>query len=899
MALLLERDPSDWSGELARLEEERPDLAPELRARFALLLGTGPAASDAGGAPGLELAGFTGLVEVGRGGMGIVFRAREQSLGRDVALKVIRPERLYFDGARARFRREVEATARLSHPGIVKIHSVGGLEPGGVPHFAMELLAGATLAARLARLSGRAPETIHGADVVPGADRLAGLEGPRAVADLGAQLARALAHAHERGVLHRDVKPANVVVEPDGRAVLLDFGLTSFSPEGDAHSTATGSTLGTLVYTPPEHLEGRRTGPEGDVYGLGATLYEALALQPPFAEPNTGMLRAAIVSGAAPPLRARNRAVSRDLAAVVQKAMEVRPADRYATAAEFADDLERAARGEPVHASPPGPARRAARWVRRRPVHAAALLLALAVAMGGPVAYAIVAARHGREMGRVAESERAAREDAEAALRDLESALAFVDRMFAAASPDVHGGDVPDAVEMVERGASVLDAAALTERAEARIRLLLGRLYSVLVRPEEAGRHLSAAVPLLRERATGEDASPEDVRRFAEALRMLAHDRALAGRPAEAAPLLDEAEARLVERLGPDAADLHAIHATRADVLEGARDFEGALRARERSLGALVAAGAGDEAVRLGEGLRGLALADLGRDDEARSALADALSGGPFEDPTRRSQFDRLSLELAEIEARQGDLAPALERVDATLARLETRLGEDNLLSLQARLQRGRVRAALGPADESLEDLQRATEGLRGALDAGHPLLATADRDLVQALASLGRSEAVVAHVRETGLLERAGPGLGRGSWSHTALLRTIALSAQATGHDPMAEAALARLEAAERSAGALAAGHAESILLLVAHRAKTGAPHAPSGGPASAKLLRELIDAAGDAGLPVRSSTNGQTFEAGYMARLFLAGVLEPSEPGEARRLRAEAAERRRSLGG
>src|SRR5262245_58404638 len=226
------------------------------------------------------------LVErLGAGGMGVVYRAVQESLGREVALKPIRPEDLYFPGARDRFRREVEIIARLQHPGIVPIHTVG--EEGGIPYFAMQLLQGATIDAKIRKLAGREPSTLTGRDLAPDPENPGYLFAgtwEEACLRVIRQVADALHHAHERGVVHRDIKPSNVFLTSDGvsRAVLLDFGLAVTSAAA-SKLTRTGSRLGSLHYMSPEQVRGGAAVSRAtDVYSLGVTLYEMLTLRAPF-----------------------------------------------------------------------------------------------------------------------------------------------------------------------------------------------------------------------------------------------------------------------------------------------------------------------------------------------------------------------------------------------------------------------------------------------------------------------------------------------------------------------------------------------------------------------------------------------------------------------------------------
>ncbi|MCO5167643.1 MAG: bifunctional serine/threonine-protein kinase/formylglycine-generating enzyme family protein [Planctomycetes bacterium] len=262
---------------------------------------------------------------LGQGAMGAVYRARDRATGRLVALKVVLdpepdPRRL------ERFRREGEITASLAHPGIVRVHSAG--EAGGHPFLAYELIEG-----------GRTLQ-----DVLPGLD-------VRGRVALVRDAARALGHAHRAGVLHRDVKPENVLVDQDGHVRVADFGLAA--AQGLDRMTRTGASVGTPAYMSPEQLGGRRedVGPQTDVWALGVVLYEALTGKLPFEGQNVLELGAQIMQREVTPPRRLAREVDPDLEAVCLHALQKRPGDRYVDAEELARDLDRALAGLRVTAS--------------------------------------------------------------------------------------------------------------------------------------------------------------------------------------------------------------------------------------------------------------------------------------------------------------------------------------------------------------------------------------------------------------------------------------------------------------------------------------------------------------------------------------------------------------------
>jgi WD40 repeat protein/tRNA A-37 threonylcarbamoyl transferase component Bud32 len=304
--------------------------------------------------PGYEI-----VSELGRGGMGVVYKARQIKLNRLVALKMILSGVHAGAAALARFRTEGEASARLQHPNIVQVYEVG--EQGGLPYFSLEFCAGGSLERKL-----------NGTPLSPGE-----------AAELVETLARAMAAAHLKGVVHRDLKSANVLLAEDGTPKIGDFGLAKML--GEAGQTASGAVMGTPSYMAPEQAGGRSKdiGPPCDVYALGAILYECLTGRPPFkAATALDTILQVVGNDPVPPTRL-NAKVPRDLETVCLKCLRKEPSRRYAGASELAEDLRRFRAGEPIAARPAGAAERLGKWVRRRPAVAALLgLVALLSAAG-------------------------------------------------------------------------------------------------------------------------------------------------------------------------------------------------------------------------------------------------------------------------------------------------------------------------------------------------------------------------------------------------------------------------------------------------------------------------------------------------------------------------------------
>jgi WD40 repeat protein len=303
------------------------------------------------------------LEEIARGGMGIVYRARQKSLDRIVALKMLLFGPQASSEFAKRFRAEAVLAASLQHPNIVAIHEVGVHE--GQQFFVMDYVAGPSLA----RLVGHQP-----------------LPASRAAGYLKA-VAEAIHYAHERGILHRDLKPSNVLIDANDQPHVTDFGLARRF-EGDSQVTLTGQVLGSPNYIPPEQALGKRgkVSRQSDVYALGAMLYHLLTGRPPFqGETLTDTLQQVLNTEPLAP-RLLNPSVPRDLETICLKCLEKEPGRRYSTAQAMGDELDRFLRGRPVLARPVGPAGKAWRWCRRQPATAGllgALALVLVLGMAG------------------------------------------------------------------------------------------------------------------------------------------------------------------------------------------------------------------------------------------------------------------------------------------------------------------------------------------------------------------------------------------------------------------------------------------------------------------------------------------------------------------------------------
>ncbi len=381
-------------------EATSPEQLADFEALFCLILKLGHAAVLPGDSlPGLaqqeaplKLGRFEIERTLGQGGFGIVYLARDPTLGRRVALKVPRPEVLISPEVRRRFLREARAAAGLDHPHIIPVFEAG--EIGPFAYIVSAYCEGPTLSAWLRER----------------AEPVAARPAARLVADL----ADAVQHAHDRGILHRDLKPSNVLLQPGGDSTdstvptsrITDFGLARITEEtGEGEETRSGVPLGSPPYMAPEQAAGKRhsVGPRADVYSLGASLYEIVTGRPPFqGESHLETLGQVLANEPVPP-RILRPGLPRDLETICLKCLEKDPGRRYASAAALREDLERFLRGEPIRARPASYRLRAAKWVRRRPMHAAAaILVALAASglVGGILYRHVLLQGHTRELER-------------------------------------------------------------------------------------------------------------------------------------------------------------------------------------------------------------------------------------------------------------------------------------------------------------------------------------------------------------------------------------------------------------------------------------------------------------------------------------------------------------------
>jgi tetratricopeptide (TPR) repeat protein len=531
------------------------------------------------------------LGEIARGGMGVVYRARQKSLNRLLALKMVRgADRLDPEQVR-RFRNEAETVALLDHPHIVPVYEVG--EHDGQLYFSMKLIEGGTAAGSLGRFA---------------AD-------PRAAARLLAQVARAVHHAHQRGVLHRDLKPSNVLLDAEGRPHVTDFGLAK-RIESDSSLTQSGALVGTPSYMAPEQTSGvaGTVTTASDVYGLGATLYALLTGRPPF-QGATALDTLAQVREREPEQPERlNPKVDRDLQTVCLKCLQKDPAKRYGSAAALADDLERWLRREPVEARPTGMTARVRRWCGRNPIvaglTASALFLLLVVLVGAPLSIALLLEKQAQNDAayRTAEQKRKeADERRREALENLKDAHAAVDQLLTRVGRDkladtphmerVRRELLTDALRFYQKFLQKKDPDGALQVQAARAYIAAGAIQLKLGDPREAENSIRQGLALLRKMLTRQQVNLEYQDLLAEGWIYLGQARLWAHRTQEAEEAFQKARSiatRLVtvrprslayrEHLARACADLGTTYARSGRPQQAEGPFREALRLGEQLL---------------------------------------------------------------------------------------------------------------------------------------------------------------------------------------------------------------------------------------------------------------------------------------------------------------------------
>jgi tetratricopeptide (TPR) repeat protein len=727
------------------------------------------------------LGGYELLEEVGRGGMGVVYKARQASLNRLVALKMVLAGSHAGPDALARFLHEAEIIARLRHPHVVQVYDYGSHD--GTPYFSLEYLEGGSLA-----------------------DRLKGQPQPPApAAQMVLTLARAVQAAHEQGVVHRDLKPANVLLAADGTPKVVDFGLAK---RGASGQTATGQVLGTPSYMAPEQAGGqsKEVGPAADVYALGAILYELLTGRPPFQGATTWDTLQLVVGADPVPVRRLQPQVPRDLETVCLKCLEKEPARRYASAALLADDLQRFLSGVPVRARPVGLGERAWRWGRRNPVVAALAAALGLVVLGGVAALAGLA---------YAESQ--AKEQAQRRLQQVERGVEVLASVIRDLDPtaEEQGGKALrlQLGERLQEAAGQLEGEAVGDPlAVARLQHLLGNAL------RELG-HLDQAEGVLRKaRATREQLLGADHPDTLTSMNGLAELYLARGRHDEAEALYQQALAGRRRTLGPDHPDtlesmngLAGLYDDRGRYGEAEALYKEALEGRRRTLPA-------DHPDTL-TSMNNLAAFYLerGRYDEAEPLLGQVLEAnrrtrGPDHPNTLHSLHNFAG--LYDARGRYEEAEPLYRQALAARRRV---LGPDHPDTLISMSNLAGLYRDGGRYDEAETLFQQALQARRDKLGPDHPLTLHSMEGLARVHQARARYEEAEVLLREATAGARKRLGLGH-PWTQRFIGSFSEVEAK-RGKPEVAEPLLRELAAFVRDqAGADAPEHAAPLALLAAN---------------------------------------------------------------------------------
>jgi serine/threonine protein kinase/Flp pilus assembly protein TadD len=785
---------------LTEITAAHPELADQIRELFPALVEMEQAGPADGPARGLasprargdgarpeSLGGYRLIREIGRGGMGVVYEAEQEALGRRVALKVL-PSGLAGDAqARARFDREARAAAKLHHTNIVPVFDVG--HAVGRDYYAMQMIRGQGLDAVVAEVKrfrgqggGPAPATKIAASLVLGrfaAADLAGTDegagaaggmGPtadypgsapssavlpgqsdlasavedhrtyyRGVARIGQQVATALTYAHARGVIHRDIKPSNLLLDTAGIVWVTDFGLAKTADPG---MTGTGDILGTIRYMAPERFRGECDA-RADIYALGLTLYELLALEPAFSSADRLQLIEQIRSEEPRAPRSFDRKVPRDLETIVLKAIAKEPRQRYPSAEDLGEDLQRFLADEPVQARRIGPPERLARWARRNPA-VAGLAAAVFLVMAAGTAVSAWQASRARTAEAAAlnsaaaeKTQRAAAEEQEAETRAV---LEFVEnKIFAAARPEHQEGGLGREISLRKALESSLahipESFRTRPLTEARLRHTLGLSFLYLGESPIAKEQFEAA-RLLFTKYRGAD--HPDALTSMNNLAITYND---LGRRAEAIELREEILGLSKAKLGPD----HPNTLGRMENLAVSYEIVGrpadALKLREEAL-TLQKAKLGPDHPNTLMGMLNLAISYrfLGRQAEALKLCETALALqkaklGPDHPDTLHGMFD-----LANYYVALGRSAEALDLREKTLELRKVKLGPDHPDTL---ISMSNLASSYEAADRFAEALKLAEQVLelrKAKLGRDHPDTLLSQMHVASALMRAGRA---------------------------------------------------------------------------------------------------------------------------------------------------------------
>jgi tetratricopeptide (TPR) repeat protein len=676
--------------------------------------------------PGSRLGPFVLREVIGQGGMGVVHAAEQERPRRRVALKIMRGQ-LGDTRGRHRFEAEIEALARLQHPGIAQVHEAG-IEPDGTCWFAMELLDGAVPLGRSAQSGG----DLRG--------RLA----------LFVRIADAVQHAHQRGVIHRDLKPANILVLPDGTPKLIDFGIARVEQADGRERTEGGQLLGTLAYMSPEQVEGRAIDVRTDVYGLGAVLHELVTGKKPFALEDLSLAAACrtIVEREPSPPSTLVRDCPPELDWITARALRKEPAARYGSAAELAADVQRLLDDEPVLAAPPSRRYRLGKFVRRHRLAVAAVGIVVAVTLAALTTVSLALLRT-REAER---AERQGRAAAEAAGARAAAAVEFLLDVFSSVDPGKDGREVKMA-DALARAARDLGS-RLQDQPEIRGALAhtVGIAYFGLGLLGEAEKHLRASVETL---AAITSAGRDHARSLAD----LSLVQVRRGELDAAQQSLDAATTLLGESAEPGALAA-SIGTRRADLLRARGDRKGARAILEPLVADMTARrGAADRATLTASSLLAGVLHELGDLEAAeaiyRSTFTNLVATKGEDHPESLTALSNLMMVQYSRGEREAVL-PTLQRLLEVRRRV---VGEDHPDTIGTINNLAGIELALGRHADAVGHYRDAAERLLRREGEKHPAYAAILGNLATAERDAGQHAAGTEHADQALALRRANLG--------------------------------------------------------------------------------------------------------------------------------------------
>ena len=671
------------------------------------------------------------LKKLGGGGMGVVLLARDDQLDRDVAIKVVRPDQALLDEPHPRFQREIDAVARLHHHGIAPIHDAGF--DAGLSWYAMEWIPGCTLSELVKELGASDPRTLTGLDAHRAVAQLSATKHPPVVPQaepnelfdgtwatfafrVTERIAGTLDHAHAQGTLHRDVKPSNVMITPDGRVFLIDFGLAIH--EEQETITHTGVAVGSLPYMAPEQLQGLTSALDGrtDIYALGVTLYELATLRQPFRSSNDEATRRRIIHQDIPRARVLNPDLSWDQETVISVAMDPVPSRRYRSTAAMASDLANVCAGRAVNARRAAAHVRLSRWIRMHPTATTGVglgLMTIAALTWGLVRAKADADRISRALT-AADSARVAADSSRLQMTELiSSEFEFLN------SGDTDGRIV-DLEGIYESRRRRLASLELSPAETAFYRYNLARIANRLSRHRDARDDDATALAIYRELFDG------DHEMIATSLDKLANDYQFLDDIDAAEALCEESLAMRARMHGEDSLPYARSLSTRAgiqrrrgDIDQAHRTYQSVLKVYERELEAASSSRHPlSDALLMslresaGEIHHGLGITLL-RSSDPRGAREHFEAALAHFARSRGVPVDQASCQyhLAICARVTGELDAAREHLEQAAEIQQRYLGPDDILAHQICSERGHVEWAAGRREDSVTFLMDAVDG--------------------------------------------------------------------------------------------------------------------------------------------------------------------------------------------